>query len=125
MAIKNYPIRHYIIASLFVFLSYSTLILQDTLKRHSNEVTRSSISFEKESGETQSVTKEKRTIDKILTIQRSNLKQFQNLYIQISIICFIYLIVLFTIKEMPLTIRFLIAMAIIYMLIFHHSGIKY
>ena len=123
--IKQQPIRHYIIASLFIFLSYSTLDLQDSIKIQANHVARSSITFEKEYGESRNITKLKHSIKSIMSIQQHDLRQLKHLLLSIIIICFAYIVLLFTIKEIPLILRMTIAAAIIYLSIIHQSRIMY
>ena len=125
MTIKNFPIRHYIITSLFIFLNFSTMNLPDRIKRQANHVMSSTISFEKEYGESRHITKLKRSIKNIMSIQKHDLKQLQRLFLSIIIICFAYIILLFTIKEIPLILRFVFTVVIIYFLIIHQSGIRY
>ncbi len=125
MKINYHLIRHYIIASLFVFLSYSTLILHDRIKRQTNHVINSTINFEKEYGESRHITKLKRSIKNIMSIQKHDLRQLKHLLLSIIIICFAYMVLLFTIKEIPLILRMTIAAAIIYLSIIHQSRIMY
>jgi hypothetical protein len=125
MTIKKFPIRHYIIATLFILLSYSTLNLQDRIKRQANHVINSTINFEKEYGESRHITKLKSSIKNIMSIQKHDLKQLQRLFLSIIIICSAYIVLLFTIKEISLILRFVFVGMIIYFLIFHQSGIRY
>lgn len=125
LSINYNLIRHYIIVVLFVFLSYSTLNLQDRLKRISYHVMESAIHFEKEFSASKNVSKIKKSLQKQMSIQRHQFKKLQNLFISISLICFIYILVLFSIKEIPLIIRLSVASSIVFFLILKNSGVQY
>ena len=113
-----------LISLLFIFLSYSKNDIADLNIRLISVNQHSINAYEhKQNGEIKN-SKQRIALKRSITIQKQSINKFQQIMIFISVVCLLFIISIFFIKEMHIIYKITISVMIIYFILFYGIGYR-